>query len=86
MTTQEMESLWAEHFTSPFPRSSAIFWAKYPTDIIEAGFEALSRKCQTHTFATLTDASRFATAVMRTIYQEALDAQLPAPEIRQAGV
>ncbi|MGO8794548.1 MAG: hypothetical protein ACLQLC_06975 [Candidatus Sulfotelmatobacter sp.] len=88
---QDMESLWATYFTTPFPKSSSKFWTKYPAQTINAGFEAMSRKLQAgHTFSTLADACRFATAVMRSHYDEKLDAEQPAPAVRtelsQAGV
>jgi hypothetical protein len=43
-SVQDMESLWATHFTTPFPRSSSKFWTKYSPQIVNAGFEAMSRK------------------------------------------
>lgn len=78
----DMESLWATYFTTPFPKSSSRFWAKYPTQIVEAGFNAVGHKMQSgHTFASLADACRFATGAMKAQYDEKLDAEQPAPQV-----
>ena len=83
-TIQELESLWSEYFSSPFPKSSAPFWTKYSPPVVRHAFETLRRKSRSHKFETLGDVCRFATGIMRS-YDSDL---LPAPELRsesQAG-
>jgi hypothetical protein len=82
MLRQELITLWAQHFDSPFPDASYFFWKRYDAAIVTAGLRALASKSQTHTFSTLADACRFATAVMRIEKDNATVNAQPAPVVR----
>jgi hypothetical protein len=82
MLKSELEALWSQHFDSPFPDASYFFWKRYDEATVATGLRALANKSQTHTFSTLADACRFATAVMRIEKENSESNSQPAPVLR----
>jgi len=86
MNYNELVALWSGYFASPFPEGCRFFWKHYNREAVRLGFETLQRKLTNNPqeFASLSDATRYATGVMKNCQQLEVQKTMPVPETHKA--